>query len=181
MILDKLKEIPKKKSLYIITVLAIIVTVIITILMGPNESFLKSTTGYGVMEFELAWTVEVINTIFIAWGSEGMQLEAINTYIDFAFIPAYVILSACLLLIAARRLEGRFQVISLVMVLTPLLAGLFDVIENIHLLLMISDSAFITTGSPFIASICATLKFGILFLDIGYFLIALIYGSLKKS
>ncbi len=67
MFLEKLKEFPKNKILILITIIAFLSFLLIqVIVMGPIESVLKSTTGYGVLEFEFAWVPEVINNIFTA-------------------------------------------------------------------------------------------------------------------
>jgi len=75
---------------------------------------------------------------------------------------------------------GKLQPIGLWIVVSPYIAGVLDVIENINLLLMIYNSAFIDLGSPLIASICATVKFGLIFLGIGFFLISLLVLLIQK-
>jgi len=181
MFLKKLLEKPKKKNLYILIILSLMATIIIAIAMRPIENTLKNVTGFGVMEFEFAWTADMIKIIFNAWGAEGMTKMTINTYNDFAFIPAYSILSACLLIFVGRRVNGNFQKIGLFMILTPFLAGILDIIENLNLLLMINEPSFITSGSPFIASLCALIKFSILLVDIVFFILALIISLIKKK
>ena len=90
MFLEKLIDFPKNKLVILITIIAFIVGILISqFIMAPIEAELKSSTGYGVLEFEFAWTSEQINRIFTAWGSEGKKKEAFVTYIDFIFIPCY--------------------------------------------------------------------------------------------
>lgn len=74
MSLEKLIEFPKNKVVVLITIAAFILALLISqFIMAPIEAELKGSTGYGVIEFEFAWTSEQINTIFKAWGSEGKK------------------------------------------------------------------------------------------------------------
>ena len=179
--LEKLKDFPRNKILILITIVAFVLTVLISqFIMAPIEAELKGATGYGVIEFEFAWTSEQINTIFKAWGSEGKKKEAFVTYIDFLFIPCYSLFMAGCILLVTRNLEGKLQEIGLYMTIMPFIAGIFDVIENINLLLMLTNEAFIWSLSPFIASLCATIKFSLLFIAIIFFIVALIIVIIKK-
>ena len=182
--LEKLKEFPKQKYIVIMILVALIVFIWVNQMMASIESYLKGATGYGVLDFEFAWTADGIQKIFSAWGSTGKQLEATAIYWDFLYIPAYAFLIAGCNLLVVQRLEGKPQEIGLYIVITPFIAGLLDVIENINLLLMINDDIFINLGSPFIASICATVKFGLVFLGIIFFVLALIIlmiSTIRKS
>lgn len=179
--LDKLIEFPKNKVVIFITIIAFILAIIISqVIMAPIEAELKGSTGYGVLEFEFAWTSEQINRIFKAWGSEGKKKEAFVTYIDFLFIPCYSLFMAGCILFVTRNLDERMQEIGLYMTIIPFIAGIFDVIENINLLLMLTDDRFVWSLSPFIASLCATIKFSLIFIAIIFFVAALIIVVIKK-
>jgi len=181
MFLEKLIEFPKNKAVILITLIAFILALLISqFIMAPIEAELKGSTGYGVIEFEFAWTSEQINTIFKAWGSEGKKKEAFVTYVDFLFIPCYSLFMAGCILLVTRNLEGKLQEIGLYMTILPFIAGIFDVIENISLLLMLTYDAFIWSLSPFIASLCATIKFSLIFIAIIFFIAALIIVIIKK-
>ena len=181
MFLEKLKEFPKQKALVIITILSFISLLILTLIMQSIERELKGSTGYGVMEFEFAWTPEMIREIFRAWGVAGKKKEATAIYWDFLYIPSYGLFIAGCILLVTRKLEGeKLQNFGLFVTITPIIAGVFDVIENINLLLMIENDAYIEMGSPFIASLCASIKFGLLFLGICFFIVALIVLVINK-
>jgi len=183
MAINKLLEFPKKKVLILITILTFAAFLLLTLIMAPTESYLKENTGFGVLEFEFAWTSERINTIFKSWGTDGKQKELLVTYIDFLYIPSYAFCySGCILLIT-RKLKNRSQKIGLYMALTPFIAGILDIIENINLILMLTNDSFIRGGSPFFASLCATIKFGFLiigwiFIVVGFFVLLL--NKVKK-
>jgi len=181
--LKKLREFPKNKALIVVTIISFIAFLLLTLIMAPTELYLERNTGYGVLDFEFAWTSEKINRIFNAWGSSGKQMELITTYIDFLYIVCYAFCySGCILLIT-RKLKDRAQKIGLYVALTPFIAGIFDVIENINLILMLTNDSFIRGGSPFIASLCATFKFGFLivgwvFIVVGF--LVLLINKFKK-
>ena len=76
MFLDKLKDFPENRIVIIITILAFILGILISqFIMAPIEAELKGSTGYGVIDFEFAWTSEQVDKIFKAWGSEGKNKE----------------------------------------------------------------------------------------------------------
>jgi len=179
--LEKLKEFPRNKILILITIVAFIIGILISqLIMAPIEAELKGSTGYGVIEFEFAWTSEQVNKIFNAWGSEGKKKEVFVTYIDFIFILCYSLFMAGCILLVTRKLEGKTQKMGLYFTIMPFIAGIFDVIENIFLLLMLTNETFVWSLSPFIASLCATIKFSLLFLAIIFFIVALIIVIIKK-
>ena len=181
MMLETLLNKPKKKVLILITIISFIAFILLTLVMAPTELYLKENTGYGVFEFEFAWTAERINQIFNAWGSDGQQRQTLVTYIDFLYIVSYVFCYTGCILLITRKLENKSQKIGLKMTTTPLIAGIFDVIENINLLLMLANDTFIRSGSPFIASLCATIKFGMLFLGLIFILYGILVLIVKKS
>jgi len=185
MFLEKLKEFPKNKILILITIIAFISLLIIQItVMSPIETELKSTTGYGVLDFEFAWVPEVINSIFTAWGPGGIGKETFATCIDFLYLLSYSIFGFGLVLVPIRWAEGKLQEIGLFMSLTPLIAGVFDVIENINLLIMLGNPSSFQSFIPFVASLSTVLKFGLLFAGIIFLVIALLLmliSRLKKK
>ncbi|MHA1467332.1 MAG: hypothetical protein ACTSP6_04535, partial [Promethearchaeota archaeon] len=83
-------------------------------------------------------------------------------------------------LLVTRKLEGKSQKMGLYFTIMPFIAGIFDVIENTFLLLMLTNETFVWSLSPFIASLCATIKFSLLFLAIIFFIVALIVVIIKK-
>jgi len=180
MFLEKLLDVPIKKILSAITILGLISFVLLTILASLLGLF-EGNSEYRIFDYEFAWTAEQVNKIFKSWGSEGKHRIAIGIYFDFIYILAYVSLMFGCLLIVSRKLEGSLQTTGLYMTLMPFIAGIFDVIENINLLLMINDEAYIGMGCPFVASICAMIKFTLIGVCIIFFLISIIIIVIKKN
>ena len=181
MFLEKLLEFPKKKTLILIIIVAFAAWLLIQLLgMGPIELPLRATTGYGVLEFEFAWTPEGINAIFTAWGADGKAKEAFVTYLDFPYLICYALFISGLIILVARSLEGKVQTIGLYMALTPIIAAIFDVVENINLLLMLTDESYIIMGSSLMASLFATIKFAFLYIGIIFFFVALVVVLIQR-
>ncbi|MEJ2295282.1 MAG: hypothetical protein P8Y23_11005 [Candidatus Lokiarchaeota archaeon] len=172
MFLEKCIEFPRTLYVLLITIGAFILFILINQLVFAPLS--ASVSTYNVLDFELAWTTERITQIFASWGIVGMEAQALGVYWDFLYIVGYVFfISGCILLVS-RILNGKLQKVGLYMTLTPIFAGIFDIIENINLLIMLQNPINFNAFVPFIASISAVIKFSLLFIGIGFFFLALI-------
>ncbi len=179
-----LEDTPSQRTLYFITGISAIFTFIIFVLMRPVETALKSASPYGVMELEFAWTVDKINIIFTAWEQADSGLisqELFVTLVDYGFLFAYSILFACITLLISRKiLSGRIQLVGYYMTFLPFIAAVFDAIENVNLILMLSSPSKFPSFSPLLASIFALLKFSLLIIVIIFWIIS-VGWLLKKS
>jgi len=175
LVLNRFKESPNDKFVIFITIfgLAIVLLTYILIFM-PIEAAVPT---YGILDYEFAWTPERVQTILLAWGVEGIIRQTSAIYWDFLYIVGYVSLALGLILLVLRRSEGKIQTLGLYFTLAPFLTGIFDIIENINLLMMFDTwimTPSISTFNPFIASLSALIKFSFLFAAIAYFIVALI-------
>ncbi|MHA1675119.1 MAG: hypothetical protein ACTSYI_15995 [Promethearchaeota archaeon] len=172
MTVEKLKKAPQTWILLVITLLGLIIFLLINqLIFAPLPIQVPS---YGILDIEFAWTPGQITTIFTAWGTEGMTLHAAGIYWDFLYILGYGPFIAGLILLLSRKLSGKIQIVGFYMTFAPLLAGLFDVVENILLLTMLNNPSEISAAVPLIAGIMASIKFGLLLLGIGFLLFGLI-------
>ena len=114
MILDHLKEKPKNKLLIIITLIAFVIFISLTLTFSLITSGMSIFEQYGVLNFEFAWTAEQINIIFAAWGNQGMLIQTMAVYLDFLYIVGYSFFIFGVLLIVARKLEGKIQNITII-------------------------------------------------------------------
>ena len=176
--LEKLKKDPNDLILLIAAVIGIIILLTINILIF--EPLFFSVIEYGILDFEFAWTREQILTIFTAWGAEGMALQAAAVYWDFLFIVGYTVPLFALILLVSRKLNEEILNIGLYMSLTPIIAGIFDIIENINLLIMLHDPLAFASFVPLVASLSATIKFGFLIVGAIFLIVALILLVIKK-
>jgi hypothetical protein len=178
MILEKLKKIPNDLILLIIAAIGIIILLVINLLVF--EPLADSVFPYGILDFEFAWTKDQILIIFTAWGSEGMAFQAIGVYWDFLYIIGYSVPLFALILLFTRKLSGKIIEIGLYMSLTPFIAGIFDLVENINLLIMLNDTPNFASFVPLIASITAFIKFSFLLVGAIFFLIVLVLSLIKR-
>ena len=95
--------------------------------------------------------------------------------LDFDTVPLFA-----LILLVSRKLNEKILNIGLYMSLTPIIAGIFDIIENINLLIMLNETPAFASFVPLIASLSATIKFGFLIVGAIFFLLALILLVIKK-
>jgi len=178
MILEKLKKSPSDLILLNIATIGIIILLIINIFVF--EPLANSGLFYGILDFEFAWTSEQISIIFADWGSEGMALQASGVYWDFFYIVGYSIPLFALILLFTRKLSGKIVEIGLYMSLTPIVAGIFDLVENINLLIMLNDTTDFAPFVPLIASVTALIKFSFLLVGAIFFLVVLVLTLIKR-
>lgn len=149
--------------------------------MRPVEAALKAASNYGVMELEFAWTVEQIEHIFSSWTSDLIAQELAVTYLDYGFLLAYsTFLAGITLLITRKILAGQIRLVGLYMTLVPFMAAVFDAIENFNLILMLSSPTNFPVFSPFLVSLFASIKFGLLILVVIFWLICAIWYSYQR-
>jgi hypothetical protein len=175
--LTKLLEHPKNYILLTTAIIGFVLFLLINQLIFLPLS--KIIPSYGILDFEFAWTPEQVLIIFTAWGSSGMNAQVNGIYWDFLYIVGYgLFIFSCILLIS-RVLNGKFKEIGLWMSLTPLLGGIFDIIENLNLLILLNSFPTLLPFVSFIASLSACVKFGLLILGIAYFFIGLVLLIIK--
>ena len=178
MILEKLKKYPSDLILLIAAAIGIIILLAINIVIFEPMS--TAVHIYGILDFEFAWTKEQILLIFGTWGPLGMALQAAGVYWDFLYIFGYAVPLFAMILFFSRKLEDRVATIGFYMSLTPIIAGIFDLIENINLLIMLNETPNFASFVPLIASVSATIKFGFLIVGAIFFLVALVLFIIKK-
>jgi hypothetical protein len=175
--INKLLEKPKNYILLITAIIGFILFLLINQLIFAPLT--QTVPTYGILDFEFAWIPEQILIIFSVWGPSGMEAQAIGIYWDFLYIVGYGIFIFSCILLVSRGLEGRFKTVGLWMSLTPLISGIFDVIENINLLILLNTAPNLPAFAPFFASLSACIKFGLLILGIIYFFIGLVLFIIK--
>ena len=178
MILEKLKKTPGDLILLIIAAIGIIILLVIN--MVVFEPLANSGFSYGILDFEFAWTKDQILIIFTEWGAAGMALQANGVYWDFLYIIGYSVPLFALILLFTRKLSGKIVDIGLYISLTPLVAGIFDLVENVNLLILLNDTLNFASFVPMIASVTAFIKFGLLLVGVIFFLIVLVLTLIKR-
>ena len=178
-LLNKLLTVPSKRIVIFVTLGALIVFILLTVLMGQYDSMITGKSPYGVIDFEFAYTQTQAQKILNDWGSDLISIERFVTYLDFAYILSYVLLSAGVALLITRSLPERFQPIGLGFTALAPLAGVFDIVENIALLTMLDNPTSFAAPVPTLATVCATIKFGALLIAIG-FVVVVVIGKIMR-
>ena len=177
MFVDKLKETPKSRSLIFILIGGFLIFILInTLVFQPLGQIVES---FGIVDFEFAWVPEQVLVIFASWGEEGMIFQTIGVFWDYLYIVGYVAFLFSGTLIVARELSGIWQKIGLYVGMIAILAGLFDVTENIFLLIMLYNPNAAISIIPATTGIMATLKFGGIFIALLYFIPGMIAVVIK--
>lgn len=171
-ILSRLMKAPKDRNLILSLLVTSIPFLLITLFFVLNERGLESACGYGVLDFELAWTTNTVDKIFAAWGSVELQHQAVVTWVDYLYIAFYVSFGAECVLLVTRKSRGGIAQAGMLLVLAPVLAGIFDAVENIFLLSMLYRGDAVGAAIPLLASLCATFKIGLLGAGLSFFYIA---------
>ncbi len=178
MFTDKFKEFPKSRILYILAVVGFLIVLFVGVFVFiPIESNIST---YGILDFEFAWNADRVLTIFVTWGPTGIASQINAIYWDFLFIIGYVTLSFSLISLVFQRSNETIQTIGKYIPITPFLTGIFDVIENVYLLIMATTPNSIIDTNAILASLSATLKFGLLIVGIIFFIGALIHVMYNK-
>lgn len=177
--LEKLKASPSKTIVILIILISVIPFIILTILFQLDEAIL-AISGYGIVNFEFAYNEAMAKTILAAWDPILIPVVLRGIYMDFGYIASYGFLMMGVMILIARELKGTWQEVALFYAIAPFIAGAFDIVENINLIVMLNDPAGFPSFVPTIASICASIKFGFLLMVIGFAAIAGIALLIRK-
>ncbi|MHA1915810.1 MAG: hypothetical protein ACW986_10235 [Promethearchaeota archaeon] len=178
MFLDKFKESPKDKILYILALAGFLIVLLVEIIIFiPAEA---AVSTYGILDYEFAWSLDQVVSIFVEWGSTGILVQINAIYWDFLFIVGYVSLAFSLIVLVFHKSGETMQFYGTYIPLTPILTGAFDVIENILLLSIANNLTSVPDYFPLLASLSASIKFGLLIVGIIYFVIGLLIILINK-
>ena len=135
---------------------------------GPAAEVMKSTGGVGIVGMEFLWTRARAASVLARWGPVGRRAARESLWWDFLFIAAYTCGGFVLALaVAAHAHDGRgwpgWSALALAGAWGVLVAAVFDVVENVALLLLLSrggeaGGADGGVNLPFVASVAALVK-----------------------
>src|SRR4051794_124164 len=109
------------------------------------DARMRSTGGPGILGLEFAGSPQRAGEIVGQWGAKGVHAARWANGVDFAFVVAYVVLLTAVARSAwdraRRRRRGRLIRLGTVVVWLPLIAGLFDGVQNVALFLLLGGHA----------------------------------------
>jgi hypothetical protein len=128
-----------------------------------------------IVDFEFAGTQAKVDQMRADWGQSGTDAAKRSLWIDYAYIVAYgtflVLASAATHDLVVRRGWTRMAAFGIAAMPFAAAAAAFDVIEDVGLLLAVNGHG--GDLAPGLARICASLKFLLLALVIGYLIAGL--------
>ncbi len=158
---------PAAPTLTALTLAAIAFSAAIYAIMGfVNNGLLP----YTILDLEFATTPARLGEMATVWGASGIEAARQSLWLDYAFIPCYVLAFSGLTLIVARAANGAWQRVGLVVLGLPVIAGFFDVVENT---LLLGDLPPAGGFGLWVAAVSAGLKFALLAVTLVYILAAL--------
>jgi hypothetical protein len=162
----------RRRALWILGLASLALLVLLAVLDGR----MQDAGGYGIVDFELAFTAEQAQEIVTAWGSEGHDAAQLSLWLDFLYLTAYgLFLWLAIRALGdalARRGRVRLAAPAAVVSLLPLVGAASDVVEDVFLLLVLGGR--LNSAGPPLAGSFATLKFLCLAVAIVYLLAALV-------
>jgi hypothetical protein len=153
-----------------------IVTIAFNLVLALLDSRLKGTGGPSILGLEFAGSLGRVETIQAEWGAHGEYLARLSLWIDFGFMASYGAFFALACMTVRDFATGhgltRLAAVGLVAPACAAGAALFDLVENTLWLLVLGGH--LGEPAPLIATACASLKFLLIALAIGYSLVGLI-------
>lgn len=167
--------IEKRKPLFLtLLALTLILFAVFRVLDAPLRT---SAAPKGIVSFEFAWSPGVSVEIVNSWSEYARLMAAFGLGLDYLFMPIYALTLSLGILLAAGRHPGAFARLGAWMGWAALAAPLFDAVENYGLLHSLLSQLF--SLWPFVASVCAAVKFSLLLIGLAYALIGWLWP--KKS
>ncbi len=159
--------------------LAVLSGLLLFIIMMVMTTIEAQLAENGIVPFELAGEYEQSQVIMQAWGAEGRMKAAFLIGIDFLYIPVYCFfIGFCCYALSSHFIAQKLKSLGRILSWLIIVAGLFDVVENIALYQLLRGSASFFWSK--IALWCAIPKFGIVIMGILYALAGLITAGLHK-
>jgi len=159
-----------------------ILLIVSTLILSYFDKFLKTPAApNGIVSFELAQTLSKSQVIMASWNQQATTFAGLSLGFDFLYITIYTVFFALLLFFRLDKLTDSKVLYKTGMVLVYLifLAGLFDVIENIALIKLLTgqQQAILSKTAYLVASV----KFLIILLVILFLIITWGISFIKKK
>ncbi len=140
-----------------------------TLMRFQGEGLKTSKTMSGILELEFANSPAKLMEVLTAW---DLNMAKQNIWLDFLFIPAYVLFFALLTAVCAEKWTiSSINAIGNILVRASFVAGIFDIAEN--LLMLQSIAGNYTPNSLWLTYYCASIKFGIIICIVIYQLVSI--------
>jgi len=169
----------------LLLILFLIGTVAMMVVMARTGATLKTpVTPHGIIDLEFAYNSTKVNTVIRAWTPSATETfgktEAakLNTYLDFIFLFFYAGFLCLACRNIAQRISGPVAKAGSIIAAGALLAGFFDVLENIGMLMALNGS--VLTGIAFLTTLFSVIKWILAALAVLYVLAGLITLAVQR-
>lgn len=139
----------------------------------PTEDLLKDFSVYGQFSFELGWNAQNVDVILANWGTTGRTSVLYATIANFVIMASYIVIFIGLIILATRQFKEKKKIQDLFLktLFLPIIAGIFNVIGNILMMIMLSSGTSVSPILPFITSLCSVIKYSLIITSFVIFLI----------
>lgn len=144
-------------------------TVVLTLalqLMGPADPT--------IVQFEFTWNSAAADALIHSWSTEQQLRAAFSLGLDFLYLPLYSTTIALACLWATEGRPESWQAAGRWFAWGAWGAAVFDAVENLALYRLLLGPA--TDAAALLSSLCATAKFTLIALGIGFAIAALLTG-----
>lgn len=167
----------------ILLLLFFIGTVTMMMIMAKTSALLKTTAApMGIINLELAHTIEKTNAILISWAptpvTDKIETAKINTYNDFLFLFFYTGFLFLLCKSIAANINGALAKAGRIIANATLLAGFCDVLENIGILFSLNHLT--SPVVSFCTALFSVIKWSLVAIAILYALFGLLVLAYRK-
>jgi hypothetical protein len=173
-----LSEQHHQTAFWILVAAVLLIGFVLNIVGAP---LVTNAAPAGIISYELAGDIANAQGILASWDTNARLRAAFVQGFDFLFIPVYVAAIGIDCGISAKQIRKKLWPLAslgTILAWAIILAGIFDIIENIALAIMLLDQA--AAPLPQIAFWCAALKFVIIILGISYILYAALVTWMGK-
>jgi len=152
-----------RAKLFIPSVVSTIVVALI--LMYADLQYALKDLPMGMVSFEMLFTKDKFNQVITQWNVHQKSWVYFSLYFDYVFMITY-----CLAIVTGVLWRANASEISLKIADLVVIGTLFDVMENVGLISIMMDPVGTASSTPFLVGCCATVKFALVFLGIGFFI-----------
>ncbi len=134
-----------------------------------NPPLVTAAAPSGIVSFELAGSPESAFALLASWDDAALLYTVFGLGFDFLFMPVYATALSAGILLAAGRRRGAWSAAGNALGWGAFAATGFDAAGNIALFSILLNGADST--APQVAFWCASIKFGLILLGLGYGLV----------
>ena len=164
-----------------ILILSFVGTVILTLILNRIEYKFAGSSGAGNFALQFAFTKTNFEMVLAAWGTAGIELFIKSMWIDLLYIISYTTLFLSAPIYFHNLRNKKFSIdetFNIKLMIVPLGACLFDLIENIFHIVILTQR-FFYEKIIFLSSLSSSLKF--IFFIASLVIILIKYFKMRKT